>query len=278
MVLFKAKDHTEELDLIIRNKFEKLETDKKLVFVQIGRNKASEKFIEVKQKLAEYYGVETEVAQFKTGAKKKDVVAKLKYFAESDNYGGVVVQYPFPLKYTFEEISRLINPKKDPDFFSAENTGKFVHGFEQEIMPPTVKAFDFLCRTYKLEFKEKIYVVIGQGRLVGRPIVEYLLKNEATVISINEHTQNVNEILRTADMVVCAAGVPNMVKGTDLKRGACIVDFSYGDKENPGVGDFDLNSNYNHLNIVSAVPGGMGPLTTRFLFLNFLDLVELTYY
>lgn len=278
MVLFKAKDHTDELDLIIRNKFEKLETDKKLVFVQIGRNKASEKFIEVKTKLADFYGVETEIAQFKTGAKKKDVVAKLKHFAESDNYGGVVVQYPFPLKYTFEEISSLVNPKKDPDFFSAENTGKFVQGFEQEIMPPTVRAFDFLCQTYKLEFKEKLYVVLGQGRLVGTPIVSYLLKNEATVISVNEFTPDIKNILKMADMVVCAAGVPNMVKGTDLKRGACVVDFSYGNKEKPGVGDFDISSNYNHLNIVSAVPGGMGPLTSRFLFLNFLDLVELNYY
>lgn len=278
MVLFKAKDHTDELDLIIRNKFEKLETDKKLVFVQIGKNKASEKYIEVKTKLAESYGIETEYKQFKTSAKKKEVFDKIKHYSQSDNYGGIVVQYPFPPKYTFEEISNYINPLKDPDFFTALNTGKFALKFDQEIMPPTVRAFDFLCQTFKLEFKEKTFVVVGQGRLVGKPIATYLLHNEATVLSVNEYTPNLNEILKTADMVVCAAGVPNLIKGENLKRGACVVDFSYGTKEKPGVGDFDTNSQNSHLNIVSEVPGGMGPLTSRFLFLNFLDLVELNYY
>lgn len=274
MVLFKAKNYIDELDLIIKNKFEKLETEKKLAIVQVGNNKANQKYVEIKAKIADEYGIELEVVKLKASVRKKELYAKITELSDNSQYGGIIIQYPVPAKFDFETLSKKINPAKDVDFFTPETYGKFALDFGEEFMPPTVRAFDFITNTFKLEFKGKNVLVLGQGRLVGRPFANYLLNKEATVFSINEYTEEKEAILKQADVLICASGQPNSIKGNMLKRGACVVDFSFGSKEDPGVGDFDTNSQLTHLNIVAGVPGGIGPLTVRFLFLNFLEFVE----
>lgn len=277
MVNFKAKDHLDELDLIIKNKFEKLETDKILAIILIGKNQASKQYINIKTKVAEYYGIETETFEFKTSTKKKEIFNKIQQINESDNYGGLIVQYPFPSKYDYLEVANLIDPKKDVDFFNPITYGQFLKNNNPDFMPPVVRALNFIVDTYKLDIKGKNYCVVGQGVLVGKPISHYLIENEATVFSINEHSENSKDLLKQADVVVCGANSPKLIKGNMLKRGASVIDFSSGNKENPGVGDFDLLSEHSHLNVVSGVPGGVGPLTVRFLFLNFLEFVEKQY-
>ncbi|PIR43623.1 hypothetical protein COV24_01695 [candidate division WWE3 bacterium CG10_big_fil_rev_8_21_14_0_10_32_10] len=274
MVIFKAKDYVAELDLIIKNKFEKLETDKKLGIVSIGKNKNIQKFIEIKKAIALHYGIEIEDINFKNSTKKSEVFSCIKNLSDSAEYGGIVVQYPFSSKYSYIEIADKIVPSKDVDFFNPITYGSFALNTKEEFFPPTVRALDFLLNTFKLETRGQKYVVLGQGVLVGRPVSTYLLNKGVTLFSLNEYSKQRKAVLEDADIVICASGKPNSVKGDLLKRGACVIDFSSGNKEYPGVGDFDIESNHNHLNIVSLSPGGMGPLTVRFLFLNFLEFIE----
>lgn len=274
MVLFQAKNYLEELDLIIKNKFEKLETEKKLAIINIGKNKASEKFIEIKTKVANSYGIEVELFQFKTGVKKSDVFDTIHQVNESDAYGGLVIQYPFSPKFEYNELAALIAPEKDVDFFNPITFGNFALSTKEEFMPPTVRSLDFIINTFKMETKGQIFTVLGQGSLVGRPVASYALNQEATLVSINEFTENKDKILGEADILICASGVPNSVKGEQLKRGACVIDFGSGNNEHPGIGDFDVNSDQSHLSVISPAPGGVGPLTVRYLFLNFLEFIE----
>lgn len=275
MVLFKAKNYVEELDLIIRNKFEKLDTSKKLAIVNIGNNSASEMFIGIKKRVAAIYGLEVEVFQFKNSAKKTEVFEQIEAINQASIYGGLIIQYPFPAKFNYAELAEKIAPEKDVDFFNPLTYGQFALEAKHDFLPPTVKALDFIVNTFKLEAKGKIFTVLGQGKLVGKPSVIYSLNKEATVVSINEYTENIDLLLMQTDLLITASGVPASIKGTQLKRGACVIDFGSGNDENPGVGDFDLESDYDHLSVVSPSPGGVGPLTVRFLFLNFLDFVEL---
>ena len=270
MVLFKAKDYIPELDLIIKNKFEKLNTESKLGVVYIGKNHDFQKFVSIKKSIAESYGIELEEFSFNTSTKKSQILDAIKKIGVSDEYGGIVVQYPFPAKYSYNEISELINPKKDVDFFSPEVFGKFVLGCYSEFMPPTVRALDFLLNNFKLEIRGQKCVVIGQGVLVGRPISFYLMNKGATLISLNEHSRQKRKVLEDADLVITATGSASSLRGEWLKRGASLIDFS----SNILGSDFDKMSDYSHLNLVSLSPGGMGPLTVRFLFLNFLEFIE----
>ncbi len=278
MVLFKAKNYIDELDLIIKNKFEKLETDKKLSILTIGSTPSIDKFVEIKKNIASYYGIEVEVFTFKNSAKKSEVFDKLTELNNDENCGGIIIQYPFPEKFEYSELASKISPKKDVDFFTPENFGKFALNFDTDFAPPTVKALDFIINTFKLDLNGKNYVVLGQGVLVGRPISLYLLNKGATVVSLNEYTEEREKILQYADCVICGANSPKILKGTDLKRGASVIDFSGSLVKDKITGDFDLDTQINHLNIVSGVPGGVGPLTVRFLFLNFLDFVENSIY
>lgn len=272
MVLFKASDYTSELDLIIKNKFEKLETDKKLAIISIG--KGNEKFIEIKKKIADSYGIDLEIFLFKNSAKKKEVFETLSKLNESEDYGGIVVQYPFPAKYTYSEIAEKISPAKDIDFLNPVTYGHFALETKEDFMPPTVRALDFLLKTYKLELRGQKYVVFGQGVLIGRPMANYLLNREVTLVSVNEFTKQKKKVVEDADFVITGTGSPKSITGDMLKRGACVVDFGTGDIENPGMGDFDKDSELSHLNIVATSPGGLGPLMVRYLFLNFLEFIE----
>lgn len=274
MIIFKAKNYTDEIDLIIRNKVEKLYTDKVLAIVSIGRHKSSTKFIEIKKKLAESFNIDTELFDLKRNAKKKEVFAVLDKINLNDKYGGVIVQHPFPSKYDYKEIATRINPEKDIDFFNPKTYGEFVLGIKDDFMPPTVRAFDYISNSFKLDLKGKVFLVVGQGLIVGRPIANYLQSKEVTLITANIHTTNLEELLKIADVVVTGASSPNLIKGEQLKRGASVIDFSYKEIDKKIIGDFDMNSNINHLSLVCAVPGGIGPLTIRYLLLNFLDFVE----
>ncbi|MBP7859481.1 bifunctional 5,10-methylenetetrahydrofolate dehydrogenase/5,10-methenyltetrahydrofolate cyclohydrolase [Patescibacteria group bacterium] len=274
MIIFKAKNYTDEIDLIIRNKVEKLYTDKVLAIVSIGRHKSSTKFIEIKKKLAESFNIDTELFDLKRNAKKKEVFAVLDKINLNDKYGGVIVQHPFPSKYDYKEIATRINPEKDIDFFNPKTYGEFVLGIKDDFMPPTVRAFDYISNSFKLDLKGKVFLVVGQGLIVGRPIANYLQSKEVTLITANIHTTNLEELLKIADVVVTGASSPNLIKGEQLKRGATVIDFSYKEIDKKIIGDFDMNSNINHLSLVCAVPGGIGPLTIRYLLLNFLDFVE----
>ncbi len=274
MIIFKAKNYTDEIDLIIRNKVEKLYTDKVLAIVSIGRHNSSTKFIEIKKKLAESFNIDTELFDLKRNAKKKEVFAVLDKINLNDKYGGVIVQHPFPSKYDYKEIATRINPEKDIDFFNPKTYGEFVLGIKDDFMPPTVRAFDYISNSFKLDLKGKVFLVVGQGLIVGRPIANYLQSKEVTLITANIHTTNLEELLKIADVVVTGASSPNLIKGEQLKRGASVIDFSYKEIDKKIIGDFDMNSNINHLSLVCAVPGGIGPLTIRYLLLNFLDFVE----
>lgn len=275
MVIFKAKNYIDELDLIIKNKFEKLETDKKLAIINIGKDTSNEKFLQIKQKTAEFYGIEIDIFNFKNSAKKNEVFQKIQELNESNDYGGIVVQYPFPEKFTYQDIASKISPKKDVDFFTPENFGKFALNYDTDFCPPTVKSLDFVLNTFKLEVQSKNYVVFGQGVLVGRPISTYLLNRGATLHILNQFSSEESlKILKDADCVILGASSPQLINGDMLKRGASVIDFSGNFVNNKLVGDFNINSTVTHLNVVSSVPGGVGPLTVRFLFLNFLDFIE----
>lgn len=274
MIVFKAKNYTDEIDLIIKNKVEKLYTDKVLAIVNIGKSKPNGKFIEIKRNLAESFSVDCEVHDVKRGAKKREVYELLEKLSNDEKYGGILVQYPFPLKYEYKDVATRIATTKDIDFFNPQTYGEFALVTKSDFMPPAVRAFDYIANSFKFDLKGKIYLVVGQGLIVGRPISSYLQNKEATLITANIHTQNLEELLKQADVVVTACGSPNLIKGEQLKRGASVIDYGYSYLDKKVVGDFDMSSSTGHLSLVCGVPGGIGPLTIRFLLLNFLDFVE----
>ncbi len=274
MLLFKGSNFFSELDLILKNKCEKVETDKSIAIVQLITTPSSDKFIDLKTKIACKYDIDVKVFNFNEKTSKNKVYDTLETLNHDPLIGGIIVQYPFPEKYTFADISTRINPKKDIDFFTDKNYGGFSLNLFTDFMPPVVRSLDFLLNTYKLEIKGKRYVVLGQGTLVGRPVAAYLINRGATVYSLNEFSPKLEKSIKDADVVISATGVPKILKPHLLKKGASVIDFGYGTLDSKTVGDLDLDEDISHLNIVSPSPGGLGPLTIRFLLLNFLDFVE----
>ncbi|HHH14323.1 MAG TPA: hypothetical protein ENJ78_01285, partial [candidate division WWE3 bacterium] len=256
MLLFKGSNFLAELDLILKNKCEKVETDKKLAVLHLLPTPSSKKFIALKKKVASQYDIEVKVYNFTEKTPKRKVYDTLKSLNEDDTVGGIVVQYPFPEKYTFADISTRINPLKDVDFFTDKTYGGFSLNLFPDFMPPVVRSLDYFLNTYKLELKGKRYIILGQGHLVGKPVATYLINREATVYSLNEFSPKIESTLKKADVVISATGNPNILKPHILKKGASVIDFGYGFVDSKPVGDLDMSEDISHLNIVSPSPGG----------------------
>lgn len=270
MFQFKASNYLNELELQINNKKERLELTKtKLVAIIVGDDKTSKKYLSIKQAVAEKHGISFEIIKYKATIGKKELIKNLQELSEDPEVTGIVLQYPLPEKYYIADYVKHIAKEKDIDIFNPENYTEFSMMKDIDMAPPVVKAVDYFIATLRLETKGKKYLLLGQGFLVGRPLIDYLVNQEASVISFNEYTEDIESCVKEADVVITATGKVGILKPSMLKKGASVIDFS----SNEEGGDLDESENLDHLNVVCSSKDGMGPLTTRFLFINYLEFL-----
>jgi len=273
MFLFQAKNYKDELDYIIKTRVEKLSEEKYLAIVKVGDNPASNMYVNIKQKVAEKVGIQTKLLEFPKKVKKVELIEALDGLSSDKKCGGILIQYPLPPTLDINEISQHIEPSKDVDFFTHKNLGKFYVESSADFAPPVIKSVAFILNTLKIDLKGARVLLIGQGFLVGKPLLNYFSQNLATVVSFNEYSDNLKKELLRADLIITATGEPGLIKGDSIKKGASIIDFGAGNKDNP-TGDLDMDSKITHLNIVSPSPGGVGPINVRFVLFNFIEMVE----
>jgi methylenetetrahydrofolate dehydrogenase (NADP+)/methenyltetrahydrofolate cyclohydrolase len=139
------------------------------------------------------------------------------------------------------------------------------------VLPPVVGAIDEISKVYKLPWQAKQVIIFGEGRLVGAPAAEYAKQRGARIVIMNEFSQNVAEITKTADIIILGAGKPNLLTLDMVKEG--VIVFDAGASEDGGllVGDASPEV-VNKASLFTPVPGGIGPVTVALLFRNLLDL------
>ncbi len=221
----------------LRSKIKNLKKKPKLAIILIGDDPASEIYVNLKVKKARELGIETEVRQ--------DL---------NTDADGIIVQLPGG-----EDLIEKIPPEKDVDGL----TGK------SKFLPATVKAILIILDRFRLGGRNDtcVYVIVGQGRLVGRPLADYLEKNNFKVIRCDEFTQNLKEETLKGDVLVVATGKEKLITADMVKSGAIVIDCGAPKAEvDPAV------SGVAHA--ISPVPGGIGPVTVVCLLEN---LVEATY-
>ncbi|CDY17982.1 BnaC03g30540D [Brassica napus] len=171
-----------------------------------------------------------------------------------------------------------INPKKDVDGFHPQNMGLLaMRGREPDFVPCTPKGCIELLHRYNVEVEGKRAVVIGRSNIVGMPVAHLLQNEDATVTTIHSKTKNPEEIAREADILIAAAGQPNMVRGSWIKPGAVVIDVGINHIEDPSaprgrrlVGDVCYQEACKVASAITPVPGGVGPMTIAMLLSNTL--------
>lgn len=258
---------------IAQSVIDKLKTQnisgKKVCFVQFGNNPASSAFIKRKQKIAEELGVETTVVHEADIDSEDSAVQKMKEIV-SEEYDGVIVQLPLPKGIDSKTIVNMIPSKQDIDVLTDELISKYRDDTTQRI-PPVAFAVQEILQRHDVDLKDKKVVVLGKGKLVGEPVVDFFKKHTVQVESFDIHADQrvMYDALLSADIVVTGMGQAHMVKAHMIKEGAVLIDAGASEQSGKLVGDCDPVC-AQKASVFSTVPGGVGPITVAGIFRNLM--------
>ncbi|MDD2678055.1 MAG: bifunctional 5,10-methylenetetrahydrofolate dehydrogenase/5,10-methenyltetrahydrofolate cyclohydrolase [Candidatus Pacebacteria bacterium] len=264
-----GKKLSQEIIEELKKEREKLPYKIRLAVILVGEDEASLSFIRQKEKVAKEIGIEFKLYQYDENLKTKDLRKNVNNICRLGFNKGVVIQLPLPPQINTQSVLNAIPPEKDIDVLSEKNLGRFYTG-RLKILPPAVGAIKFLLKKYNIEIPGKNVLIIGRGLLVGKPSALWFINERATVTVANSKTQNLPELTKKADIIVTAAGVPNLIPGDLVKEGAVIFDAAVVSEKGRLAGDCDLKSLENKVKLITPVPAGLGPLTVAFLYKNLL--------
>ncbi len=243
----------------------------KLVVFLIGDDFASFSFVKEKEKACQSAGIDFQLFRLpKTISQKKieEIVKKISLERENS---GIIVQLPLPKKLKEKEILNLIPCEKDIDVLSDFSLGKFYND-NSLIYPPTVSAVKKILEKEKIKLKGANVLVVGSGKLVGRPLSLWLLNQKATVSVVNKFSKDFSYFSKKADLIFSAAGSPKIINSRLIKKGSILIDLGYCFQNGKIVGDIDTRSVLKKAKIIAPVPGGVGPLTVACLLENLFVL------
>ena len=241
--------------------------------VLVGEDPASVQYVEMKAKIAESVGILFHKAIFPKDIKTEDLIVEIKKINEIPNICGIIVQLPLPENLDKKSILDAIDVRLDVDCLGSVSSEKFYKG-EQTLGFPTALACVKILDSLNISFKNKKFVVLGEGELVGKPMSALLRFDGAIVETINSLTENKGEIIKEADIIISGMGDGKYLKGDMIKSGSVIIDAGTSESNSSIVGDVDLESVKGVASFVSPVPGGVGPVTVAMLLNNVLQVAQ----
>ncbi|MFC1700280.1 tetrahydrofolate dehydrogenase/cyclohydrolase catalytic domain-containing protein [Patescibacteria group bacterium] len=266
MKLFDGKKHAQILDEEIRKHISNNPVSKSLAIILVGNDPASEKYVSIKEKLCKRLGISIQVHKIDEDLSDEDIFNKVRDVLNSNDVGGGIIQLPLPRK-SLNKALELIPLDKDVDLISPKAQEMYYSG-DLARLSPVVRALEYFLKKNKIDLERLSTCVIGDGYLVGRPVAHYLKQKNSKVRVLSDY-----ETGRKLDyqLLVLSAGIRDLVKGQNVVKDCHILDYGSNVVNRKVRGDLDLNSELDHLGVISPSPGGLGPLVTRFLFLNFLQ-------
>jgi len=208
----------------------------------------------------------------------EDVAGRVLLLNEDDDVHAIMVHLPLPPGVDTERIQSLIAVAKDVEGVNPANIGNIVYG-RRSLVPCTALAVMEMNESTGVDLRGTRCVCVGASNIVGKPIAVLLMRAEATVISTNVRTPNQQELTRTADVLVAAAGVPGLITADMVKPGAVVIDVGVNrvrgeDGKKRTVGDVVFEDVASVAAYVSPVPGGVGPMTVAMLMRNTVESAE----
>ncbi len=244
-----------------------------LASLSIGKNYSCQVYRASQQKLADEFGVKYLSVELSETAPLKEVIAKIKELNKDKKITGIVANKPFPQGISEEEIFSAIDYRKDIEGMNPYNLGLLFIGEPLFISPTVLSALEFIKMT-GIELYGKEITIVGFSTLIGKPLALILGRKFATVNITHIATFESKRLpfyVKNADIVISAAGRPNLIKGAWLKKGVVAIDVGIGRKDSKIVGDIEFESANKKAAFITPVPGGVGKLTSLFLFKNLVD-------
>lgn len=271
-----CKQIAENITTDIKNSLGKMESVK-LAIIDAGNDSSSTKYISLKMQKAIELGIKTDLIQFSEDSKIEEVLTKISNLNNDPSVNGILIQLPLheslaPYKH---RLLNSINPLKDVDGLSAINFGLYSQDLMNGILPATVDAcLEVIKNSYSKDLPGTNVLIINNSDLIGKPLAMILSTLGCTVTIANEFSENIENLLKSNNIIVSATGKGNLYKFSQLGENTLVIDVTSKLIEGKVVGDFikdEDNSNITY----TPVPGGIGPITIACLLRNLINLTKL---
>ena len=245
-----------------------------LAVVLVGNDPASEVYVRSKHKQTQAAGMASFEHVLPADVAQHEVLALIAKLNRDPAVHGILVQLPLPKSLPTETIVNAIDPAKDVDGLHPNNAGRLAGGMAA-LSPCTPLGCIILTRTVHASLEGMNAIVLGRSNLVGRPLVQLLLNENATVTIAHSRSRDLKHLCARADLVYAAVGRPEMVRGDWIKPGATVIDVGISRLPGPDgktrlVGDVAFAEALNVAGAVTPVPGGVGQMTVACLLVNTL--------
>jgi len=245
-----------------------------LAVILVGSNAASQIYVRNKIKACADVGIRSFRYDYPADVAPQTVIEKIEELNRSGQVHGILVQLPLPPTFDMSRILHTISVDKDVDGFHLYNVGGLVSG--GTVFPPcTPYGVLKLLQHEKIELEGKNVVVVGASNIVGKPMALMLMQHDATVCICHAKTKDLAQFTILADILVVAAGQPNLILPQMVRTGAVVIDV--GINRLPGgrlVGDVDFDGVAAKASFITPVPGGVGPMTVSMLLVNTIASCE----
>lgn len=256
----------------LKDRYSKLDQMPSLHVLSIGADAVSQTYINHKQIYGGELGIKVIHQSYSDSTSENEIESYIHNIPSGD---GLIIQLPVKEKY--KKIVANIPYRMDVDLLSYNSTLLLREGF----LPPTIGAIDLVLKNIlwkdnpdfpryifdNIDFAGMSVAIIGQGNLVGRPLLQYFTDRNATIISINEFTKCPSELSKHADIVICGAGKPGLVSQSWLKENVIVIDAATSESNGKIIGDVNKGE-IHESTMLCPSPGGIGPITVSYLFWN----------
>lgn len=246
----------------------------KLAILIIGKDSASQIYVENKIKASEKIGILTEIIKFDHSVTTDELVMKIEELNIDKSITGIIIQMPIPKHIDLFRAINTIDPKKDVDGFHPINVGNLYVGSEPYFVPCTpLGVLDLIEEECKVISGLHV-VIVGRSNIVGRPLASLLLKRDMTVTICHSKTKNLDKITREADVVVLASGKSRYFDRKYFNKNAFVIDVGISRSDSGKVvGDADFDDLIGNVKAITKVPGGAGPMTVASLMENMVKSI-----
>ena len=273
-VILDGRQLAAELQFRLKERLSRLDYRPTLVAILVGDNPASVIYVQRKRAMALKLGIAANTIQMPCDTTNADLLDVIHELNRDPGIHGILVQLPLPPHIDTSEVLDAIDPVKDVDGFHPINVGRLARG-DPYHTPCTPKGIMRLLAASAVPLPSTRVLVIGCGQIVGRPIATLLTQAGATVTTAHKLTANLPAECLWAEIIITAAGCPNLVRGAYVRKDAVVIDVGINRLNGKIVGDVAFDECLGIAKAITPVPGGVGPMTVACLLENTIQAAAL---
>ena len=278
MTLLDARKLVSKMVDELKSRVDKLSKKPSLVIIRVGDDFASGKYVANKIKKCDEVGIDSKIIHFDGDVKQEVVEETILNLNKDEDITGILLQLPIPKHLDEDYLTNLIEDEKDVDGFTIGNMGKLSLGLESNVAC-TPRGIITLLKEFNIEIEGQDVLIINRSNIVGKPLAQLFLKENATVTIAHSKTKNLKEKIVLSDIVVTAVGKANFLRADDFKNNTTIIDVSINFNElgkmcgDVAKEDYDVLVNEKQCNL-TPVPNGVGQMTVIELIEQTIEIAE----